>query len=437
LTEALLKYAALIALVYALIPTVLARYYGVGVISRLPSQRIISITFDDGPDPRYTPRVLDILRQAETKACFFVVGEKAQKYPEIIKTIVSEGHEIGSHGYKHRNPWFLGPLGTFREIRKSFEAIEEIAGSPPAVYRPPWGLINLPLLITHLNLGYKIVLWSFMSWDWTNKTTAEAISDKVRKKIAGGSILIFHDSDTVPGAASGSPEKMLQALPGILKEIKERGYSITPLKDLLNSGRSLSDIFLAIWKIWDYILRLLLQIEDVTDSSGKKTIFRISVGHYPGPCIELPCGGILRPGEKICDLHLNNDYLRKCIEKENRPEKIGIKIARELRSALAVLAGCLQRNPRFDGVNFITAITLLHRGTALAGFTPVEISSPKVKRIISAYQGLILNLYHPMGKQRLHGKGSMEPKIIVMSREKLSQYTVKAPKENNKDRPST
>ena len=227
----LFKYAAFTSMVYLMIPTALARFWSLGVISQLSAGGRVIITFDDGPDPKYTPRVLDVLKTAGVKACFFVVGEKALKHPEIIRKILSEGHEIGSHGFGHRIPWLMGPVGTLKDIKKSFQTIEDITGSPPVAYRPPWGLFSLSYWITRRIIRCDTVLWSFMSWDWSKRVTPEIIIKKIKQNIVDGSILIFHDSDTEPGASAGSPEKMLCALPEIINEVKQRGYKISPLKE--------------------------------------------------------------------------------------------------------------------------------------------------------------------------------------------------------------
>lgn len=233
----LVKYVVFVSFAYMIIPTILARFFGLGVLRQLPAGGRIIITFDDGPDPRYTPRVLEVLRAAGVKACFFVVGEKALKYPELIKEIVAEGHEIGSHGFKHRVSWFIGPVGTIKEINKSFTAIEEITGFPPVAYRPPWGLFNLTHWIAGRMVRCKTVLWSFMSWDWSQKVTPDIILKRIKLNMFDGSILIFHDSDTAPGSSAGAPEKMLRALPEVIYELKQRGYKTTLIKDLqLPSG---------------------------------------------------------------------------------------------------------------------------------------------------------------------------------------------------------
>ena len=417
LSQYLIIYLALALLVYALIPTALARLCSLGVISRLPAGKRVCLTFDDGPDPRYTPQLLEILGKAGVKACFFLMGEKVGKYPELVKRIIAEGHEIGSHGFSHRNHWLLGPLGTIREIKKSFRAIEEIAGFTPDAFRPPWGLFTLSHLAARLVLGYRIVLWSFMSWDWTRGSTPEKIAEKVRKKLADGSILLFHDSDTGPGASAGSPKNMLKALPEILDDIKKRDYRIVPLKDFINARKVfLNQLLLVPWRLLDYMFRLFLHIKDVAGEDGKPTIFSISTRRYAGPRVDMPHEKVLMPGEIICELHLNNNHIKKLLLGESRPEILGVKVARELRRSLPALAGKVYSDPKFEGIEFLAGITMLHRGSSMAGFISAEIPSPVIRRIIAAYQGILLRLYHPSGKERLNGTGNMDPRIVVISK---------------------
>lgn len=427
LAEDLIKYCALALFIYAPMPTILARICSLGVISRLPAGKRVCITFDDGPDPRYTPQVLNILGKAGVKACFFLVGEKVRKYPGLVKRITAEGHEIGSHGFSHRNPWLMGPVATIREIKKSFRAIEDISGTAPEAFRPPWGLFNLFHFAARLALGYKTVLWSFMSWDWTRGSTPDIIAARVRRKLADGSILLFHDSDTVPGSSAGSPDNMLNALPEILDEIKKRGYRAAPLKELIQSKNYfLYRMLLFPWRAWDYLLRQALRVEDVTSEDGRSTIFRVSPGRFPGPGTDLPCGGFVRPGQRVCEVHLNNDYIRRLLGGETRAAAAGAKIAGELKRSLPALARLVHSHPRFKEADYIMAITLLHRGTSSIGFKTLEIRSPAFRRLISAYQGLILKLYHPAGSSRLTGRGGMDPRIIVMSKKSLLTKYLKA-----------
>lgn len=424
MAEDLLKYIALGLIIYTFIPTILARFFGLAAVNRLPDKGKVIITFDDGPDPKYTLRVLDILRASRVKACFFVIGEKAHRYPDIIKKIVSEGHEIGNHGFRHHVPWFLGPIKTVLDINKSSQIIEEISGSPPAAFRPPWGLFNLSSFIARFIIKQKFILWSFISWDWTKGTTPEKLITKVQKKVKDGSILIFHDSDTVPGASSRSPEKMISALPEIINILKTRGYKIITLSETLwHRTPSTGKLLNCLWQTWDNFFRLTFNIIDVTTTDGNPTIFRTSVRRYLGPSVNMGSKEVLSYGEKVCELHINNEFIMNYLDGESRTEKIAIKIVRELRRSLPVLAAHIRKDPRFMDTRFLVGITILHRGSSMMGFTPMEIPSPLVEKIISFYQGMILKLCHPSGKDRTFGKGNISAKIVVMSKSTLcSKY---------------
>lgn len=228
----LTKLFLVIFLLYGVVPTALIRLTGIGAVSRAPAgRRHVAITFDDGPDPRYTPRILDLLEKHQIKACFFLVGQKAREHPEIVRRIAAAGHEIGVHGYSHKPAWLLGPRATAREIDKAILAVEEVTGQKPLYFRPAWGLFNLFSPIYCRKKGVKFILWTYMSWDWTKKATPQSIIQKTLRRLADGAILVFHDSDTAPGAAPGSPEKVVAALSVIIEELKSRGLAVVPLKE--------------------------------------------------------------------------------------------------------------------------------------------------------------------------------------------------------------
>ena len=219
-------------LIYGVLPTALIRFTGIGAVTRAPAgRRLVAITFDDGPDPRYTPRVLDVLEKHQIKACFFLVGKKALEHPEIVRRIAAAGHEIGVHGYSHKPAWVLGPRATAREIDRAISAVEGVTGQKPLYFRPAWGLFNLFSPIYCRKRGVKFVLWTYMSWDWTKKATPESIIKRTLRRLTDGAILVFHDSDTTPGAAAGSPDKMVAALSVIIEALKSKGMSAVPLKE--------------------------------------------------------------------------------------------------------------------------------------------------------------------------------------------------------------
>jgi peptidoglycan/xylan/chitin deacetylase (PgdA/CDA1 family) len=119
----------LLFLAYAVAPTALIRFGRVGAFSRAPKGGgRVALTFDDGPDPVYTPQILEILKKYQVKACFFLVGSKARTNPELVRQIVKAGHEIGNHGLWHKPVWLLGPWSTARDINETNRIIEEFTG---------------------------------------------------------------------------------------------------------------------------------------------------------------------------------------------------------------------------------------------------------------------------------------------------------------------
>jgi peptidoglycan/xylan/chitin deacetylase (PgdA/CDA1 family) len=390
----------------------------------------VAITFDDGPDPQYTPRVLDILRDNGVKACFFVLGSKAEKYPDLLARIIAEGHDIGNHSQRHLFPWLLGPLGTIREIKKSAAIISNLAGHRPTMFRPPWGLINIfSFIFFALNSSslnrQSLVLWSYMSWDWGKGASPEKISNRVLSQLRHGAILVFHDSDTVPGAARGAPEKMISALPAIISEILQKGLQITPLREMLQLQPLKKRLIIKIWGWWDSMILRLARIEQIT-ADGRPTLFRVALRKYTGPAIEMPCGTILRQGNSICELHINNDMLADILAGVTKPDKIAVRLVREIRNSLPALAKFIANDPRFIDVQVLAGITMLHRATEKIGFVAADIPSGTLRRLIAIYQSIVLWVYHPAGRKRIAGQeGRLKPKIVAISKTDLLEKAAK------------
>lgn len=169
---------------YWLVPYILTAGFGIGVLKRKDSSAKIAFTFDDGPNPIYTPQLLDLLKINNMKATFFVVGSKAEQYPELIERMRAEGHLIGIHNYVHKSNWIIAPWTIRRHLRKSASIIENITGERPIYYRPPWGLLNV--FDIFLMKKYKIILWSVMAEDWSSKGGNEKIKKRLLRNIKNG-----------------------------------------------------------------------------------------------------------------------------------------------------------------------------------------------------------------------------------------------------------
>lgn len=429
MAETMFKTLAFFLSIYALIPTALARLFHFGAKSRVPAgSGRVALTFDDGPDPRYTPRVLNILKEFEAKACFFVLGRKAKAHPELVARIHKEGHEVASHGYNHHISWLLGPRGIRREVQKAAAVISAITGQPPGLYRPPWGLFNLYSLFLGRLHRQQVVLWSFVSWDWGRNTTPESIAGKVLSRVKDGAILIFHDSDDVPFTARGAPGKMLSALPTILAELKKRNLEITPLKELLSTTMSGKGLFARLWQKWERLILYLLRIEDVLDG-GKPTMFRVALRKYRGKTLALPDGTVLRRGDLIGELHVHNEMLQE-ISAGADPAQMAFTAKKAAQQALAALARRLAENPRYRDIKAIAGVSILHRGSRLVGFSAFEVS-PLLSRLAGWYESLLLAIFHPAGKARVtrHRK-KLKPKLLVMSKAELFRRYLNGPEKH-------
>lgn len=212
----------LIFIIYAIIPFVVTRIMKLGSIHQLDNgSRDISLTFDDGPHPVYTPMFLDLFSKHSIKVTFFVVGSEAEKYPDIIKRMHDEGHLIGIHNYRHTCNWFLSPKKLKEHIEQTAKVIKNITNIEPLFYRPPWGLVALPTLFQN---KYRIILWSVMANDWSSKNGSEGIKSLLTKHTKPGSIILLHDNGDTPGADEDAPTHTLEALKSFILYCKENNY---------------------------------------------------------------------------------------------------------------------------------------------------------------------------------------------------------------------
>jgi peptidoglycan-N-acetylglucosamine deacetylase len=178
-------------------------------VCHLPARagdRAIAFTFDDGPDPVTTPRVLDLLSEHGARATFFVVGERAARHPDLVRRIVAEGHAIGSHTYHHSHAFhFLSPARMREEVRRGVDAIAAVTGAPPTLFRPPQGL-RTPLLARALDSldDLVCVTWTERGLD-TFGRAASAIVRRLEPEVRPSAILTLHDGGGLGGTTDRSP----------------------------------------------------------------------------------------------------------------------------------------------------------------------------------------------------------------------------------------
>lgn len=204
-----------------------------GVVRRgNPDLPYVALTFDDGPDPRYTPEVLRILKDAEVPATFFLVGAHASRYPGLARRIREDGHEVASHTYSHRNLFLLAPGLVEQEVVRAEEILWNVTGERPRLFRPPRGLYDRNLQRVLADHRYITVLWSVSSRDWV-EPSPRLIARNVLGPAQGGDILLFHDSGAILASSGGDRRHMLQALPYIIDRLKQEGFRFVTVSRLL------------------------------------------------------------------------------------------------------------------------------------------------------------------------------------------------------------
>ncbi|MDP4164060.1 MAG: polysaccharide deacetylase family protein [Bacillota bacterium] len=215
---------------YTVVPYIFSFGLGLGVYRKNKESKKLAFTFDDGPHEIYTPMLLDLLNDNNIKATFFVLGSKAEQFPEIIQRMHAEGHLIGMHNYVHRSNWMMTPRKVLWELNRSAAIVEGITGVRPVYYRPPWGLLNI--LDYFILKKFNVVLWSLMVNDWRSVGGSERVKKELLKKINQGDIILLHDSGETIGADEDAPYNTIEALKDVFKEVRQRGFSSVRIDEM-------------------------------------------------------------------------------------------------------------------------------------------------------------------------------------------------------------
>ncbi|MGA2822589.1 MAG: polysaccharide deacetylase family protein [Bacteroidales bacterium] len=199
-------------------------YYMKALCNAVTEEKMVSITFDDGPDHDLAPKLLDQLKTLGIPATFFCIGHKIKGNEELLKRMHSEGHLIGTHSYSHSN-WFdfYSPIRMRRELENSTQKVFEATGKKPFLFRPPYGVINPMLKWALHGGGFYVIGFSNRSWD-TSSRKKEIILARIMKNLKPGDIILLHD--TVP--------ENIEVIKNLVEKTKQAGYRIVPLDQLLN-----------------------------------------------------------------------------------------------------------------------------------------------------------------------------------------------------------
>jgi peptidoglycan-N-acetylglucosamine deacetylase len=199
-------------------------------LRRLPAgTNRVALTFDDGPSVPYTGQILDALGERNIKATFFVCGRNVERYPDVARRIVREGHAIGNHTYSHPFLYLLGGKRVAEEIDRTQAAIEKITGVRPKLFRPPYGIRWFGLDRILRERGLKMVLWSGTGYDWKN--SREQVVSSTINALEAGAVVLLHDGHAVKFGEQVNRMDTVAALPEILDQAASMGYRFSTFSD--------------------------------------------------------------------------------------------------------------------------------------------------------------------------------------------------------------
>lgn len=215
--------AASAGLAYGVIPSFIGKVKYMGRHDR--SRKIIYLTFDDGPS-EYTQELLDVLKENDVRATFFMVASFAREYPLVVKRVRDEGHLIGIHSLEHKNAMISTPAYTNRDFQETMGIFRDL-DIEPVYYRPPWGEVNLWTLMNIDIHGLKKVIWNVMAEDWRGDTTSEIIASKLLKRTKNGDVVCLHDGR----GKNQAPSRTIEALRKVLPQWKNEGFEFRIISD--------------------------------------------------------------------------------------------------------------------------------------------------------------------------------------------------------------
>ncbi|WP_017686828.1 polysaccharide deacetylase family protein [Paenibacillus sp. PAMC 26794] len=410
---------------YAFIPSLISRLFGFRVFRRGRSDTQFALTFDDGPDPHYTPRLLDLLRQHQAKATFFVVGEHAASHPELIQRIHDEGHLIGIHNYIHKTNWLMRPRTVRDQIQRTGQIIHEVTGVKTCYYRPPWGIMNLFDFFSKKER--KIVLWSSMFEDWRSRVGAQRLTERMLKELRGGEVMLLHDRGTTLGADAHAPEQMLQALEAVLQEAERLGLQSVRV-DTLMGGITVSQsqdktqlqtplklwkrIVVALWLGWE---KLFHWVYHLRTASPEDPMLHFRSRVYHGARMEMSEGHVIQNGDPVIELHFDNQKLFELGVTSRSSMHLAIRMIRTMEQQLPDLARMVDLEPELRSAKAIYGVSMINRGPEKFGFTIQDLPPGPFSAASKVYLKLLLSVIHPAGTKRLKQRTEqLVPKMIAM-----------------------
>lgn len=199
------------------------------------TDKVVALTFDDGPSGQWTPQVLDALKASGVKATFFVTGEHVEQEPDIARRIVREGHELGNHTYDHHLLLHASMEQFEEEITHAAGVIEKITGVQTFLFRPPKAWLTDQEKKRIGEMGYKVVLWTLNSKDWVTFDDKYIVSYLI-KRVAPGDIILFHDGGGAFSTEGGNREETVKSISRLVEKLRAKGYRCVTVSELIALG---------------------------------------------------------------------------------------------------------------------------------------------------------------------------------------------------------
>jgi len=373
-------------------PWLLHQRLGLGLATRVRAGHgELALTFDDGPDPATTPGVLEALAEHRVRATFFVLGERAERHPELISRLVEAGHEVALHGHRHRHPWLRTPGALVRDLERGYRVLTELIGRPPRFFRPPHGGWTWPLLARVLALGLVPVQWEVEAGDWQAGATPERVAAKVLGRVLPGSVVVMHDAG--PGGRVSA-----QALRRLLPELLARGYRPKPLSELSPVPIGWAEIRPKLAAPVERAFARAYRVEPAF--YGAHSIFRLAPAALPVDTPAFP------RGTPAAEIHMDSERMRRAGEGGS------LAAFRAARASMADLARAAEENPRFREARVFFGTSLFWEVLAPLGFHTAPLPRGYARRV-----GLWMYLLHRLyGGRRLR---RVEARLVYLDRDTL------------------
>ena len=209
------------------------QWYGRTFVGLSRRSRKIALTFDDGPNDPYTPKLLELLTRHNIKATFFMLGQYVQARPDLARMVAEAGHVIGNHTFSHPNLIFLSSNRVKGEIENCRRALSDAIGPHSSLFRPPFGGRRPASLRTARSLGLEPIMWNVTGWDW-KAPSADYIEQKIASRLRGGSVILLHDGGHERIGVDRS--KTVVATDRLIARYKPEGYEFVTIPDMMEAA---------------------------------------------------------------------------------------------------------------------------------------------------------------------------------------------------------